>query len=269
MISAALHDTSAFQGPFPFLLPNLKLKQEQEKPKTMGQQDNNLVVTWQPKVAKTVREQLKIHEEETKGFPFNVALMVSLVGVPGSGKSAVCDILNDLLDDVGCMVMPFDGCCYPLDDLKQFPNADDYICRRGAPDTFDAARLKRDLARIRHTDEPTVSLPGFCHSRGHPDHDAFTYNRKHNEVVLCEGLCLLHDDHGFERTKEFFDLSICAHADVDDCVERLKVRNQCLPGLTAEEVEVRCEEVDRVNAMTVEQSKRNADIVAEAMPLCV
>jgi len=49
--------------------------------------------------------------------------------------------------------MPFNGYHYPMEDLQKLPNAHDYIYRKGATDTFDTLRLKRDLWRIRVTDE--------------------------------------------------------------------------------------------------------------------
>jgi len=45
----------------------------------MGQQqqeqNKHFVVTWQPGVAKRIRDRLKIHDEKTKDYPFNVPLM--------------------------------------------------------------------------------------------------------------------------------------------------------------------------------------------------
>jgi len=51
---------------------------------------------------------------------------------------------------------------------------------------------------------------------------------------------------------------------VDVCIERVKIRNQCIPGYTPEEIEVRCEKVDRVNAMTVMRSKDRAHVVVDS-----
>jgi pantothenate kinase len=82
---------------------------------------------------------------------------------------------------------------------------------------------------------------------------------------LCEGLYLLHDEGGWETTKDFFDYNIFVDADVDTCIERLKIRNKCIPGYTEDEIEMRCEEVDRVNAMTVDRSKKRADLVVESV----
>jgi hypothetical protein len=59
---------------------------------------------------------------------------------------------------------------------------------------------------------------------------------------------LLHDKDGWEHIQKFLDWTIFIEADVDVCIDRLKERNKCIPGYTPEQIEVRCEEVDRVNA---------------------
>ena len=225
-------------------------------------------ITWQKEVADKIRGQLKMHMDRNKDEPVKKPLMVSVVGIPGSGKSVGCEILNDLLADVGCMVMPFDGYHYPLDYLKSLPEAQDFIYRRGAPDTFDSGALLRDLNRIKIGEEDIVRIPGFDHARGDPEHDAHAFCRANTNIVLVEGLYLLHDSHGFDNLKDIFDLSIFVAADVDDCVGRLKIRNKCIPGYTPEEIEIRCEKVDRVNAMLVEASKPRADIIVNSVPYC-
>lgn len=78
---------------------------------------------------------------------------------------------------------------------------------------------------------------------------------------------LLHDGDGWEDIANFFDLKISINSDVDQCVERLKIRNLVIPGYTPEEIEIRCEVVDRVNAMTVLQSRHRADVTVDAYSL--
>jgi Phosphoribulokinase / Uridine kinase family len=176
------------------------------------------------------------------------------------------------------MVMPMDGFHLPLSKLKEFPNAEDAIYRRGAPDTFDTTALKHALARIASGAEPRVAIPGFDHAVGDPTPDQHTFQRDEHRIVLCEGLYLLHDDDGWEDIKSFFDWTIYIDADVDLCVDRVKERNKCIPvsstsaiwhsyigirsggsnmfvasflqGYTPEEIEIRCDRVDRVNAET-------------------
>ena len=162
-----------------------------------------------------------------------------------------------------CVCMQ-DGYHYSIADLQNMDNPEDKIYRRGAPDTFDAAGLKRDLGRIRNGDEEVVTMPGFDHAKGDPEPDAHTFRRREHKIVICEGLYLVHDDHGWEGINSLFDMTIFISSDVDTCIDRLKIRNKCIPGYTPEEIEFRCDAVDRVNANTVMRSINHADVVVKS-----
>lgn len=45
------------------------------------------------------------------------------------------------------------------------------------------------------------------------------------------------------------DLTAFIDADIDLYIDRRKIRNQCIPGYTKEEIELRCDMVDRANAL--------------------
>jgi pantothenate kinase len=165
------------------------------------------------------------------------------------------------------MTMPHDGYHYTIDYLKSFANSsDDAIYRRGAPDTFDPASLYRDMERIRDNTagEDLIKVPGFDHANGDPEPDQHIFDRNQHQVVICEGLYLLHDQDGWEDIKSLLDFSIFMESDVDICVERVKIRNQCIPGYSREEIMERAEKVDRINAMTVLHSMYRADVVVES-----
>lgn len=70
----------------------------------------------------------------------------------------------------------------------------------------------------------------------------------------------MHTADGWERVRDLLDFCIYIEADVDVCIQRLKIRNQCIPGYTPEEIDIRCEAVDRVNAKTVLKSSRLASL---------
>ena len=220
--------------------------------------------SWEPAMAERIsKEALQVASLNHRPY------MVALVGMPGSGKSVSAFLLAARLDELGChsMIMPHDGYHYPMDKLRLFPNSEDAIYRRGAPDTFDPAALLRDLHRIRNNcndDEPLITIPAFDHAKGDPEDNRHVFDRNQHKVVICEGLYLLHDGSGWEDIAKMFDLTIFMNSDVDACIERVKVRNTCIPGYTPEEIEVRCEKVDRANAMTVLKSKERADIVVDS-----
>ena len=69
--------------------------------------------------------------------------------------------------------------------------------------------------------------------------------------------------HCLQGVADCFDLTIFMNSNIDVCVERVKIRNQVIPGYSPEEISLRAEKVDRVNALTVLRSKARADIVVE------
>ena len=213
------------------------------------------ILTWEADVEAHIREALQ-HREP--GTPY----MVGVCGIPGSGKSTSSEILTANLQDVGCTLLPADGYHYYKTDLESRENALDLLWRRGAPDTFDAAALYRDLKNIREgKDEECILIPGFDHAHGDPMPNVHCFNRFEHRVVVCEGLYLLHDGDGFEKVRELFDMTIFVDASIDRCMDRLKIRNRCIPGYTVDEIEHRVDVVDRINAETVQHSAARAHLV--------
>jgi pantothenate kinase len=225
-------------------------------------------LTWEAAVAEQIRqavlEKYARPEPTDECTASNEPYMVAVVGIPGSGKSTSSSILTNQLADVGCFLMPFDGYHYTVETLKTFEDPEDAIYRRGAPDTFDVKKLTNDLETIRFSDRNVVKVPGFDHAAGDPEPDAHTFDRGEHRVIITEGLYLLHDEDGWEEVKDYFDMTIFVNADVDVCVDRLKERNLCIPDYTPEEIDVRCDVVDRVNAEIVNKSQARASLVVES-----
>jgi pantothenate kinase len=220
-------------------------------------------VTWEPRIAEKVQELLG---QKTDDHTF----VLGVAGIPGSGKTTSSKILSEILDSRGIanIIMPMDGYHYPLSTLQRmdrdYPDGSNFVYRRGAPDTFDSSSLKQDLQLIKACRDQ-VNIPGFDHAKGDPEPNMYRFDPNLHRVVICEGLYLLHSKDGWKSIGEIFDLSVFINADVDACVDRLKIRNLCIPNYTKEEILLRCDEVDRVNAMTVLESSERADFVMDSM----
>jgi pantothenate kinase len=136
------------------------------------------------------------------------------------------------------------------------------------PNNFDPHSLKHDLDRIHAgDDELFLTLPGFCHAKGDPEPDRHAFDRQRHKIVICEGLYLLHDQDGWEDIASVFDLKFFINSDIDVCMDRVKIRNQCIPGYTPEEIAERVDRVDRVNALAVLKSKGRADVVVDSLAM--
>lgn len=209
-------------------------------------------LSWEAEAAEQIR---KLAAEKSPGQP----LLVAVAGMPGAGKSTSGCALERMLGSSSLLV-PMDGFHLPLAALKARPDAEDAIYRRGAPDTFDPASLQKCLQDIRNPDGPIeVMLPGFDHAKGDPVADQVRFDRAMHRIVLVEGLYLLHDADGWQGTAELFDWRLYLKADMEECIARVKERNKVIPGYTPEEIEMRCEAVDRRNAIIVQKSSRQAD----------
>lgn len=225
---------------------------------------DQIILTWEPEAANDIREKATIQCQNS-----NRPYVVGIVGIPGSGKTTGAHVVQELLGD-DCVVIPMDGYHYSRAKLRSLfseKDPDDALYRRGAPDTFDAASFARDLARLRVPNNAAPCwFPGFDHGVADPQPDQYCFNAPQHQICIAEGLYLLHDQDGWEALAngDLFDYTIFVDANVDTCMDRLKVRNQKIPGYTAEEIAVRVDAVDRVNAMTVLATKPRADRVVMA-----
>ena len=118
-----------------------------------------------------------------------------------------------------------DGYHYSLKNLASFPDAEALIYRRGSPDTFDAAQLRKDLISVKSSEMAQVYFPGFDHAKGDPEPDMHVFKREAHRCVICEGLYLqLESLPEWKAVSELFDLKIFLNSDINAAIARLKIR---------------------------------------------
>ena len=153
----------------------------------------------------------------------------------------------------GAVVVPMDGYHLPRAVLSA-----DQLKRRGAPDTFDPAALRADLARLRATRAGTV--PGFDHAAQDPEAGAVVVPPD-SPLVLVEGLYLLMRDW---HLAGLFDFAVFLDCDPDAATDRVAARHLAA-GLeaTPAAARLRAETNDRRNARAIlaDGGRDRADLV--------
>ena len=100
--------------------------------------------------------------------------VISLAGIPGSGKSTfaekVTKELNGLDGDVKAVVLPQDGFHLYRAELQQLPNAEEAVTRRGAPFTFNANAFVGLVAKLNDPQYlvEAIQAPSFDHKLKDP-----------------------------------------------------------------------------------------------------
>jgi pantothenate kinase len=165
--------------------------------------------------------------------------LVAIAGIPGSGKSTLCEALHRRRPDA--IVIPMDGYHIPRGQLDA-----EGIRRRGAPFTFDAASFGVDLLSLKKTH--TGSFPAFDHAEKDPRPNAITVTPS-VPLVIVEGNYLLMQEWQLEP---LFDLRVFLDCDLDTAMERVAFRHlACGISPTEEEARDRALNNDRLNALEI------------------
>ena len=185
------------------------------------------------------------------------AKLVALAGLPGAGKSTVAAALQARWPDAA--VLPMDGYHLP----RRLLDAEG-LRRRGAPHTFDPARLRADLLRLKTTGAGV--FPSFDHAEGDPREAAIEV-RAGTAPIFVEGLYLLLRAW---RLEELFDLRVFLDCPPDEAMRRVAARHlACGLATDAAAARTRAETNDRLNAdlILADACRARADLVIQTAPL--
>lgn len=189
-----------------------------------------------------------------------------LAAPPGSGKSTLAALLEQGLQDRDFQAVGIDGFHRPARELKDTtfltPSGErkplDSI--KGAPETFDVARLERLLKALHSSAE--VLWPSYDRTIHDVVADGTMVTARH---ILLEGNWLLLDAPGWRDLRHYADFTIFITADEELLRHRL-ISRKIQGGLSAQEAESFYQRSDAQNVRrTLTESQRDSVDLTLAM----
>lgn len=153
---------------------------------------------------------------------------IGIAGGPGAGKSTVAQEVSTRVSQLGvdAVVLPMDGYHYSRAELCVLdpPDAPTLMPRRGAPETFDAAKFAEDLIAAKASG--AASWPTYSRELSDPIQDAIQLDR-HHRVVLVEGNYLFLGQDRWKPLLDVFDEKwfVSPRGGIDEQRERLILRH--------------------------------------------
>lgn len=185
-------------------------------------------------------------------------VVIAVAGPPGAGKSTISEALVDSINKTQgeghAAVIPMDGFHLTNEVLIERGRLD----RKGAPDTFDVEGLISLVQRITQADAD-VRYPIFDRSIEASHIDAGLLP-KGCEVVVVEGNYLLLDEAPWSNLAPYFDLTVFTSPTFEELECRL-IRRWLDHGYTQQQAEQKAWHNDLLNAKTVVEQSRKADLV--------
>jgi pantothenate kinase len=193
-------------------------------------------------------------------------LLVSVAGIPGSGKTAFSTLLTGILnahcrEDIAVLIGQ-DGWHYPnayLDSHTLHFGGEEVTLRsiKGAPESYDTTSAYSCLLSIRQQVE--VSFPVYDRTFHDPIPHA-GHILKSQRIIIVEGNYWLLDEDPWRSFYPLFDLHILLSADTASLVDGLRQRH-LKGGKTPQTVEEHIRRVDFTNAARILQHLLPPDII--------
>ncbi len=179
---------------------------------------------------------------------------VAVAGAPASGKSTLCDALEQqLATKTSVAVVAMDGFHYDNSILKE----NGKFARKGAPDTFDATGLNLLLKGL-HQQTDLMATPVFDREQDLARSSAKLIH-PNDQIILIEGNYLLCDTHPWNLLHVLFDLTIMLNVEHAVLEERL-IKRWLDNDHTKAQATKRAQSNDLPNAKYVSENSIQADI---------
>ncbi|CAM8881624.1 unnamed protein product [Rhodiola kirilowii] len=144
---------------------------------------------------------------------------------------------------------------YGTKELDAMEDPEEAHARRGAPWTFDPARMMNCLKDLR--EHGSVYAPSFDHGKGDPVEDDVFF-------VIVEGNYLLLGDGIWKDMSSMFDEKWFIDIEINKSMQRV-LRRHILTGKPPDVAKWRVEYNDRPNAELILKSKTNADLIIRSI----
>lgn len=181
--------------------------------------------------------------------------IIGIVGAPGTGKSTVARILQSMIGEELCAVVPMDGFHLSQGAI----NGSELATRKGAADTFDIGGYLSILERLKRNDEEVIYAPDYRRSIEDPIAAAIAVPRQ-VRVVLTEGNYLLAEIGRWIEVRDYLAEAWFVETPHDIRVARL-IQRHVEFGKAPEFAEEWALGSDESNAKIVEATRPRADKV--------
>ena len=219
------------------------------------------------RLAEPLIELLALLDESSHRRGVRQRVVVALAGLPGSGKSTMASqwaqAINAQRGANTALALGMDGFHLSRAQLAEFADPQAALMRRGAPWTFDPTAFAQNLRAIKNPGSlpaSTQTWPGFEHGVGDPVAAAIQVPPD-VQLVIVEGLYLLHQGHGWHEGPDWddlFDRVWYLNVAMKLAMQRLLARHMACNGNSRAQAQQRLADNDRLNADIVLQSRGRA-----------
>ncbi|ORY06577.1 P-loop containing nucleoside triphosphate hydrolase protein [Basidiobolus meristosporus CBS 931.73] len=174
--------------------------------------------------------------------------IVTVAGIPGSGKTTLCNELLKSLGNKEVVVLPMDGFHLTRKQLDTLPNPIEAHKRRGSEWTFDAQGLVQLVDNLRKHPQTIFYAPTFDHALKDPVPDDLAILPSHR-LVIIEGLYLNLQTSPWSELNKLVDESWFIQTSLEVANQRVTKRH-VQTGICndMEEARIRVETNDALNA---------------------